>query len=113
VFAFFTNSESLIDAGIKPLRIATCMVPLIGVQIVTYFYYIALHRAVGGIVVSLCRTVLFITPLIFFLSYLYGMTGVWASFPIADFFAALFCVYIARYVGEDALNGNRYTPRPI
>lgn len=91
VLALFTKSPALIEAATDPLRIATWLVPLIGIQIVTYFYYIAVHHALNSIVTSICRQMIFITPFLLILPYFYSMKGVWISFPLSDALSAAAC----------------------
>ena len=94
VLSFFTKSPELIAAGIQPLRLATCAVALIGVQIVTYFYYISVHQVFFSMLTSICRQILFITPFLLILPRFYGMNGVWASFPISDVISAAACLLL-------------------
>jgi putative MATE family efflux protein len=96
ILSLFTKSPVLIDAATEPLRISTWLVSLIGIQIVTYFYYIAVHHALNSIMTSICRQMIFITPFLLILPYFYSMKGVWLSFPLSDVISAAACFLLFR-----------------
>jgi Na+-driven multidrug efflux pump len=104
VLTLFTKSHALIAAATEPLHIATWVVPLIGIQIVTYFYYIAVHHARNSILTSICRQIIFITPFIVILPYFYGMNGIWGAFPLSDLISAAACLLLVR------LSFKQFTP---
>ncbi|MBN1850565.1 MAG: hypothetical protein JW932_18495 [Deltaproteobacteria bacterium] len=96
VISLFTNDGSLMLAGTGPLRISTFLVPLIGIQVVTYFYYIAVQDVFKCLVTSVCRHIFFLIPLVLILPYFCGVSGIWQAFPVADLIAAGFCIMLIR-----------------
>jgi putative MATE family efflux protein len=87
VFRVFTTDAALIDEGAPILRIIIICMPFIGFQMVAGSFFQAIGRARPAFVLTLSRQVIALLPLIFILTHFYGLTGLWASFPIADFVA--------------------------
>jgi Na+-driven multidrug efflux pump len=56
-------------------------------NVVTSTLFQALGKARPAFILSISRQLLFLIPLIIVLSGLYGLTGVWVAFPVADFLA--------------------------
>lgn len=88
VFRVFTPDDALIDAGAPVMRIIILCMPFIGFQMVAGSFFQAVGRARPSFVLTLSRQVIVLLPLIFTLPQIYGLTGLWASFPIADFVSA-------------------------
>lgn len=95
--SLFTESQELINMAVEPLRITTVAVILIGVQIVSYFYFIGINHTRNSVITSICRQAFFIAPLILVLPLFYGIKGLWYAFPISDGIAALFCMVLVRF----------------
>lgn len=51
-----------------------------------------MDNAKPSFIISILRGFIFIMPLIFILSYIFNMTGVWLSFPVAEILSSLFSV---------------------
>ena len=58
--------------------------PLVGFQIVTVGFLMALGQARKAILLSLSRQLLCLVPLLILLPPRFGADGVWVSMPIAD-----------------------------
>jgi len=84
ILGLFTSDIQLIKNGIPPLRIAMIMTPIVGIQILSYFFFLAIDRPLKGIFISLSRQSLFILPFILLLPPFLGTTGIWLAYPIAD-----------------------------
>ncbi len=109
VFRVFTPDAALIDQGAPIMRIIILCTPFVGFQMVAGSFFQALGRARPAFVLTLSRQVIALLPLIFVLPRLYGLTGLWASFPIADFVSvsvsAVWVVAALRGLRDEATAG--------
>lgn len=105
----FTPDSHLIDVTTHGLRIATMSFFVVGFQIVTSNFFQSLGLASQSIVQALSRQVIFLIPLLVFMPSLYGLTGIWISFPISDVLAtvvsALFIWYRMRIINRQVARG--------
>ncbi|MCK5246705.1 MATE family efflux transporter, partial [Candidatus Bipolaricaulota bacterium] len=85
----FSQDPQVISMGTPAIRIIILAFPTVGFQVVAAGMYQALGRALPAIVLALLRQVILLTPLILFLPGVYGLTGIWIAFPIADAAAAI------------------------
>jgi len=90
----FSNDDSVLANGTNALRLIFLLAPIIGFQIVTGGLYQALGKAKTSLMLSMSRQLLFLIPIVLTLPHLYGLEGVWMSFPIADVLAFLFALII-------------------
>jgi len=84
VLGLFTNDSAIITGGADALRISLMMTPLIGWQLIAYFYFMSVGRPLPSLVIALFRQVIFILPLLAVLPLFLGLGGVWIAYPIAD-----------------------------
>lgn len=61
----------------------------VGFQIVSTTFFQSIGQAFKSIILSLCRQVLFLIPLLWILPPMLGLNGVWVSFPISDAVATI------------------------
>jgi putative MATE family efflux protein len=85
----FSQDPQVISMGTPAICIIILAFPTVGFQVVAAGMYQALGKALPAVVLALLRQVILLTPLILFLPRLYGLTGIWIAFPIADGAAAL------------------------
>lgn len=74
-------------AGVLPVAMA--MFWMVGFQIVSTNFLQSLGRIGYSIILSLSRQVLFLLPLMWWLTSTRGLDGIWLSFPLADVCATL------------------------
>lgn len=89
----FITDDELIVATAHTLSIATSMFWTVGIQIVATTFFQSIGRVEKSIFLSLTRQVLFLIPALLLLPGMYGLKGVWLSFPTSDI--AAFVVTIA------------------
>lgn len=94
----FTDDPLLIAAGVSPLQVALCALPVLGIQILGFTLFQALGRPVRTLVVSLSRQLLFLVPLLVLLPMIWGIDGLWAAFPAADVLSVLLTLLMVRTV---------------
>jgi Na+-driven multidrug efflux pump len=64
------------------------MFPIVGFQIVSAGYFQAVGKPVQAMFLMLSRQVILLIPAVLILPCFFGLNGVWASLPTADFIAA-------------------------
>lgn len=90
----FSNDNHVIANGTNALRLIFLLAPIIGFQMVTTGLYQALGKAKTSLMLSMSRQLLFLIPIVLTLPHLYGLKGVWMSFPIADLLALLLALIV-------------------
>ncbi|MCQ2603672.1 MAG: MATE family efflux transporter [Spirochaetia bacterium] len=86
---FNSESTELMDLGAKALRICSCMVPIIGFQVITSNFFQAVGKPLQSTFLSLSRQFLILIPLIYILPKFFGVMGVYCALPVADFLSAI------------------------
>jgi putative MATE family efflux protein len=84
ILGIFSTDERLIAMGTSATRWLVLGLPLVGYQNIGTSLFQALGKAKPAIFLAFSRQVLFLIPLVVILSRLYGLRGVWLSFPAAD-----------------------------
>lgn len=90
----FTTDPQLIDITRTGLRYVFLLFPFVGFQIVTSNFFQSLGKVHLSIFLSLTRQVLFLIPALILCSAVWGLNGVWAATPVADFLAIAVTVII-------------------
>jgi putative MATE family efflux protein len=85
ILRMFSPDPELIAEGVPIMRTIVICMPFVGFQMVGGAFFQALGQAAPAFVLTISRQVLVLLPLIFFLPQYYGLNGLWASFPMADF----------------------------
>ena len=86
--AFTTDAELIANTSVA-LRIGMVIFWAVGFQIVSTNYFQSLGLAGKSIFLSLTRQILFLLPLIYFFSKIWGLTGIWIAYTSSDFIATL------------------------
>lgn len=89
VIKLFTSDPDLIELGRKALRLMIVTIPLTGVQIIGSGIFQALGKSVHALLLTLSRQVLVLIPLVLIMPRIFGLNGVWLSFPAADIISFL------------------------
>jgi putative MATE family efflux protein len=92
VLAAFGLDSTILKDGVYAVRIYFCCIFIIGVQMVPGFFFQGIGKGLPASMLSAAKFLIFLLPLILLLTPLYGVTGLWLSFPAADmltFFAGL------------------------
>jgi putative MATE family efflux protein len=87
--SIFTTDEELKRIAANALRISVIMFPLIGSQVIFTSFFQSIGKAKISMLLSLTRQVLFLIPAVLVLPSFFGLNGVWASLPVADFLAVI------------------------
>ncbi|MBU1018748.1 MAG: MATE family efflux transporter [Patescibacteria group bacterium] len=92
----FSSDPELISLSAHVARIIVIAFPLIGFQVVSAGYYQALGKALPAFFLSLLRQVFLLIPLIIILPLFFELDGLFYSFPIADFLAAIITFFMIK-----------------
>ena len=87
VARLFTSDQFLIDSTVVCLRNAMWAFPVVGVQIISTTLFQSIGAPGRAMILSLARQVIFLIPLMLWLSEAMGVKGVWLSFPLSDLLA--------------------------
>ncbi len=97
----FTTDKTLIEMGIKAIRIMMLCFPFIGFQMVITNFFQCIGKVKISIFLSLSRQMLILLPLLGFLPLIWGIEGVWYCMPISDFAAtAIAAVIMVWYMNK-------------
>ena len=83
----FTKDETLMKMAVEGIKINLITLPIVGISILGSVYFQSIGEAKKSMFLSLLRQVIILIPVIIIVPKIYGLKGVWASQPIADFFA--------------------------
>lgn len=98
LLSLFTKNPEVIRIGITASRIIALGLPVDGFQIMASGMYQAVGKALPSFILSMLRQILLLIPLVIMLPHLWGLTGIWIAFPIADIGAAI--ITIVMFTGE-------------
>ena len=90
----FTKDPTLIQLGMKAIRISMMLFPLIGSQMVITFFFQSIGKVRVSIFLSLSRQLIFLLPALAVFPLFRGVDGVWYAMPFADGFAAFIATVI-------------------
>ena len=90
----FTKDPTLIQLGMKAIRISMVLFPLIGSQMVITFFFQSIGKVRVSIFLSLSRQLIFLLPALAVFPLFRGVDGVWYAMPFADGFAAFIATVI-------------------
>lgn len=82
---FVKADPSLVALGTHAIHISCIMFPIVGFQIVSASYFQAVGKPRVAMFLLLSRQVLILIPAVLILPRFFGLDGVWASIPTADF----------------------------
>lgn len=90
----FTGNAELVALSVTGMRIVMVMFPLAGFQMVTSNLFQSIGRAKISILLTTSRQIIFLVPALLFLPPFFGLAGVWAAIPAADFFSTIMTFFI-------------------
>ncbi len=93
---FAGDHPELVEMGQSSMRIFLCMLPIVGFQIISSQYFMAVGKAPLAMLLGLSRQVLILIPMLLILPRFLGLEGVWLAGPIADASSALLTAYFIR-----------------
>ncbi len=87
----FNNDPKLAEMARSGLKIFLFMLPVLGFQVISSNFYLAIGKAKTSMFLSLLRQVLLLIPCLIILPRIgdLGLTGVWLAGPVADGLASI------------------------
>ncbi len=107
----FTVDSGLIKVTANAFSIAMSAFFVVGFQIVSTTLFQSLGMIWKSILLSLCRQVVFLIPLMLLLTPHQKLNGVWASFPLSDIMATLVTLILIVYQFRHIQNIKAYQRR--
>ena len=89
IVSIFTQDAALLAQTPPAIRMAFLATPTLCIQLIGAAYYQAIGKAVPALLLTLTKQGFFLIPLLLILPPIFGINGIWFSFPIADLMAAL------------------------
>jgi putative MATE family efflux protein len=86
---FNSDSQELYDLTVNGMRIYIIAWPVVGFQVVAGHFFQSVGKAKIAMFLTLLRQVLVLLPLLLFMPGWFGLTGVWAAFPVSDAVSAM------------------------
>jgi len=96
--AIFNREPEILQLGSYALRIMVFTFPLAALQIMSSILFQAIGRGFPAFILAISRQFLFFVPLAYLFDYLFGISGIWFSAPVAD---ALTCAMAAIVVAME------------
>lgn len=93
---FNREDQDLIDLTVRAMRIGYLFMPLSGITVISGFMFQALGKAKQSILLNMSRQFLFLLPPILILPPIFGIDGVWATFPIVDLGGGILAFFMLR-----------------
>ena len=84
LIGIFTQEPSLLGTAVTAMRISMISMVLIGFNILVTTTLQGLSKGVTALVLSLIKQFVVFVPILYLCRYLWDLTGVWISWPIAD-----------------------------
>ena len=99
IFRLFseTNNAFFIGYGSDAFKIISIGYILVGFHIILSAFYQALGYPVKAFLISILRQLILFIPIVFILTSIYGLNGIWYTFAIADIIAGLISLAILGY----------------
>ena len=92
LISIFNDDPELLAIAVPAMRIGLSTLVLVGPVILSVTTFQGLGKGREALFLSLVRDLVFFIPLLFILSRIWGLTGVWMVFPITDVLALLVAV---------------------
>jgi putative MATE family efflux protein len=94
--AFVNGKENITDIARTALRIFALSIPFYMGQIVITRYFQAIQANRIATFLAILRPVLIFIPMVYALNGMFGLNGIWLSFPVSDSLAVLISLLLVR-----------------
>lgn len=92
------NNATLYTIAVQGLKLYFTAVLFVGFNIILSMFFSSTEKALPAQIISLLRGIFLIVPMAFLLSFLFGMTGVWLTFPATEFLVAVLGIFLYRRI---------------
>lgn len=90
---FCSNDPELVNLSSHGLRIFVSMYPLVGIQILTTRYFQSVGKGLHSVLIGLSRQLFIFLPVLYLLSSMFRIEGIWFSGPVAEVLAAIVAIF--------------------
>lgn len=84
----FSDDSEIVAIGTHGIRIYLLMMPVVGFQIMSAHFFLAIGKAGKSLLLNMLRQVIILIPLLIILPWFFDLDGVWASVPLSDITSA-------------------------
>ena len=84
VMSLFSNDPELLREGAHALRIFVLLFFGVGLQVIATFFFQGIGKGLPSLVLACARQIIFLVPALLILPRIFGLIGLWVSFPVAD-----------------------------
>lgn len=113
----FMQDPDQIACAVNCLHITTMGFWMVGFQIVATNFFQSLGMAGKAVFLSLTRQIIFMIPLLFILSPIWGLNGVWSAFPFSDVAATvvstIMLIVQVKHIRKESIAHEKATPAQI
>ncbi|MFC1495177.1 MATE family efflux transporter [Thermodesulfobacteriota bacterium] len=89
----FNSDPAFLKEGIPAVRIYFICIFILGVQMIPGFFFQGIGKGLPATILSSAKHIFFLLPMVLLLPRLYGLKGLWISFPIADILTFLLGIF--------------------
>lgn len=94
ILILFNASDDLLNIGILGTRIMCLSYAFIGASLMIATYFQACKKVSISIVINLLRQVILLFPIMYLLSNIFKLNGIWYSFLLAEIFTFIFSIIL-------------------
>lgn len=94
ILQFFNPSAEMTAMGISTLRIISTSYAFGSICFIFSCFLQAIGKGLPSLTITMLRQLILLLPLAYILGKLFGLTGVWLSFPIVDIFTCFISFFI-------------------
>jgi putative MATE family efflux protein len=93
IISIFNSDPDFLEAGTSAIRVFSLLLFAVGTQISFTFFFQGIGKGIPSLVLALSRQVIFLLPCIFILPRLFGLSGLWVTYPVADGLSILLTLF--------------------
>ena len=84
VLTMFNSDPVFLKEGVHAVHLYFIFIFILGIQMIPGFFFQGIGKGLPATILSGARHLLFLFPLIMILSPMFGVSGLWISFPVSD-----------------------------
>lgn len=112
ILQFFEVSDEMLSMGVQTMRIMSTSYSFRSVCFIFSCFLQAIGKGFSSLIITLLRQFILLLPIAYIFGKIYGLIGVWASFPIVDIVTCIISVFMYKnFLEKDpvmTLNKRKY-----
>ncbi|STO32338.1 Staphylococcal virulence regulator protein A [Fusobacterium necrogenes] len=112
ILQFFEVSDEMLSMGVQTMRIMSTSYSFGSVCFIFSCFLQAIGKGFSSLIITLLRQFILLLPIAYIFGKIYGLIGVWASFPIVDIVTCIISVFMYKnFLEKDpvmTLNKRKY-----